>query len=278
MLNKNVKTKLATKQSEVRIIQGMPNILDGKNGDMVASKTAEGVVMYIKVDGKWWKFADALPASKRGQSRKLSKGKAPKGIFSTIELLGKPKARNELGNVNGHITTKRGLAGDITVQLNYRAKIASTTNWVFANGDYGLNSTSTATSTGSTIAVGVSSYSAIGAIIPYDVTVECISSLWGDSLGLSGSGTQYLGIWTTPGGSTAVTQNTGTGNATYTLKYMLSKTGTVSANTLNHRVELKSSASFDLNAGDWVILASRNTAASSTAIHNAASTLYCKLR
>jgi len=234
--------------------------------------------MYIKVDGKWWKFADALPASKRGQSRKLSKGKAPKGIFSTIELLGKPKARNELGNVNGHITTKRGLAGDVTVQLNYRAKIASTTNWVFANGDRAINSGATGTSVGDTVAIGVTGYGVVGAIMPYNVTVECISSLWSDSIGLSGSGTQYFGVWTTPGGSTAVTQNTGTGNATYTLRYMISKTGTVAASSANHRVELKSSASFDLNAGDWIVIGSRNTAITGTSVHNAATTLYCKLR
>jgi len=278
VLNKDIKSKLATKQSEVRIIKGMPNILDGNNGDIIASKNADGVVMYIKVDGKWWKFANALPIAKRGEARRLSKGKLPKGIFSTIELSEKPKKMNELGNINGNITSKTGITGDTMIHLNCYAKSSNVTNWLFGNsGTPLLDTNSTTTSVGGTIAIGVGAYAMIGAIAPYNMKVESIASLWGDSQGLAGSGTQYLGIWTTPGGSTSATTNTGTGNKTYTLKYLKSNTGTISANTVNHCVDLKSTASFRLMAGDWIVLGIRNTAATGGDIFNAAITLYCKL-
>ena len=279
MLNKDIKSKLATKQGEVRIIQGMPNILDGNNGDIIASKNADGVVMYIKVDGKWWKFANALPIAKRGEARRLSKGKAPKGIFSTIQLTGKPKLRNELGNINGNITSSsKGVAGDTMIHLNGYFRSNGVTNWIFGTGTTAFDSGSTATAVGNTIDLGVTAYKAIGGIVPYNMRVEATSALFGDSQGLAGSGTQYLGIWTTPGGSTSVTTNTGTGNKTYTLKHIWSKTGTIAADSVNHRVDVKSTASFDLNAGDWLVLGIRNTTAAGIDYFNAAVTLYCKFR
>lgn len=263
--------------NKVATVRSIPSNQAGSNGDMVIFDDRRGsMFLCVKSNNRWWKISDlTLPTAGQNSKNVL---KPSKGIFSTIELTGRPENENELGNIKGNITTKRGIAGDVTVQLNYRAKVTSTTNWVFANGDRAINSGATGTSVGDTVAIGVTGYGVVGAIMPYDVTVECISSLWSDSIGLSGSGTQYFGVWTTPGGSTAVTQNTGSGTATYTLRYMISKTGTIAASSANHRVELKSSASFDLNAGDWIVIGSRNTAASSTVMHNAASTLYCKLR
>lgn len=189
-----------------------------------------GYVIYVYIDNKWWKTGNALDPIAKGDGQMLIQGtRAPKGVFSTIELQSPPSKPNEIGLLKTKLGSKYGGLGDTQFTIGgFSRNTSATAGWMFINGDTMYNTGSTDVTVDSTVALShatnlATHYKTIGLLAPYTVQVYGISYVYGDDIGTSGTGHyQRASIWTADNtGAGSISGNSGTGDKTYTLKMFI---------------------------------------------------------
>lgn len=286
----NLEAKVNRKQDKTKIITGPPEPLMGNDGDQIISKTNAGYSMYVKIDGKWWFTGEPLKPVADGQGELLSRKKARKGVFSTIELTNTPKKTTQLGVINGHITNGSfgrgtGLSGDILISHSASATV-SNANWTFLNDGAAYDTSNNSLSAvGATISLAASFWRAAFVMMPFDCNLSTYSITFGDDAGLSASGTQQVAILKRPSASHGTTVRNDNSSATWTVIAFASKTATTAANSLNHvnvvNVQDGSATaktSYSIGAGDQIGFAYKNSEFSSGTKSYIRASLYCKIK
>lgn len=257
-------------------------------GTLATINERVGCGLYIYNGQKWLKYATAMPAVTKGNIKRRTAGdKGVNGIFKTIKLGQRPRG-SEIGMINHNITSHKGILGDSTVNfMGYGRTSSANAKWQLVKPDgvtTEVNSSQITVGNTKTFPYDASTlnshYTNIIYIAPYDMKVNGISALWGDTSGTT-DGKQYISIWTSPSGVTSSVANAGTGAKTYTLKWIKSFDSTASAGTFNHISDnTLNTDAFDLNAGDWVVVGVMNDEwdGSTSPYVGVNATLYCKVR
>ena len=54
-MDREIRNLIHGKQNRTLIRNGLPSVSEGSNGDIILSKTTDGVVLLVKFNNKWYK-------------------------------------------------------------------------------------------------------------------------------------------------------------------------------------------------------------------------------